>query len=366
MKVAGKKLTPEQLARQREVYGDGSQFLLDTPEKQAAHKKTFEANAAKWEAMTPAQQEARMAESRAKQASQMDYIMNGTKQDMGGGVTRTIKLNPDGTQNGARGIIGAALGDGAQGNWGSAISQLAQGGGIGQYLGQGVNVRNAGVVSSALRSLADNGVKGMQERAQSTAAQSMMSRYMDGPQVKPDEDLPIGPGFAYLNHLFNNAGGGKKIKERMKDKMLNGLGIMTNAMDGVRTALKLIGAAGDDNIDGLPIDTKDIMKIFHGDKADDMDDIQRNEFLKEISDGTKKIDRKKIRKFVNMDGSLTWEILNDDKKTIMSRFTFGEYNGTKLFAQGGYKQFGELLREARQKLGPDARGEFDSIRQYRG
>lgn len=242
---------------------------------------------------------------------------------------------------------------------------------IGQALGAGVNkyqiqANSAGVVSQALRSVADNGVKGMQERAKAAASQSMMSRYMDGPQIKPDEDLPIGPGFAYLNHLFNNAGGGGKIKERMKDKMLNGLGIMTNAMDGVRTALKMIGAASDDNIDGLPIDQKDIMKIFHGDKADDMDDIQRNEFLKEISDGTKKIDRKKIRKFVNQDGSLTWEILNDDKKTIMSRFTFGEYNGTKLFAQGGYKQFGQLLREAREKLGPDHRGEFDSIRQYRG
>lgn len=348
MKIAGKKLTPEQEARQREVYGDVSRHLLDTPEKQAAHRATFDKNAKEWESMTPAQQEARMAQSRAKQASQMDYIMNGTiklnpdgTQNLGGGVTRTVQLNPDGT----------VLNRGGQSPQGNAFGVIAQ----------ALN-RSAGVVSQSLLNLKGSGVAGLTEQAKAASQQSMMSRIIDGPMVKPGEDLPSGPGFAYLNHLFKATGAGDKLKQKAKDQLTNGMNIMTNAMDGVRTALKLIGAAGDDNIDGLPIDTKDILKIFHGDKADEMDDISRNEFLKEIGDGSKKIDRKKIRKFVNQDGSLTWEILNDDKKTIMSRFTFGEYNGTKLFAQGGYKQFGQLLREARQKLGPDYRGEFDSIR----
>jgi hypothetical protein len=239
----------------------------------------------------------------------------------------------------------------------------AQGNGVmGGAFGQFHMNNSAGVVARALQGLRDTGVPGMQEAAKKAASQSMMSKFMDGPMIKPEDDIPVGPGFAMLNHLFRNAGGGDKIRKKAKDQMLGGLGIMTNAMDGVRTALKMIGVQDDNNLDGLPVDMKDVFKIFHGEKADEMDDIQKNDFMRDITDGSKKIDKKKIRKFVNQDGSLTWEILNDDMKTIMSRFTFGEYNGTKLFAQGGYKNFGQLLREAREKLGPDYRGEFDSIR----
>lgn len=248
-------------------------------------------------------------------------------------------------------------------------NQRSQGmGGImGNAFGQQNQNRSASIVARALQGLQGSGVQGLLENSKNAATQSMMSRLMDGPQIDPEEDLPNSPGFAYLSHLFKATGAGDKLKDKHKKAITKGMNIMTNAPDGVKTALKMLGMAGDNNVDGLPIDQKDILKLFHGDKADQLDDIERNEFLRDIGDGNTKIDRKKVRKFVNQDGSLTWEILNDDKKTIMSRFTFGEYNGTKLFAQGGYKQFGDLLRQARQQLGPDRRSEFDSIRnKYQG
>lgn len=229
------------------------------------------------------------------------------------------------------------------------------------FIGGGIEaLRNsASVVARALQGVKNNGTQMLLQNAQNAAQQSMMSRLTDGPEIDPDEDLPTAPGFAYMTHLFKHSQAGKKIKDKQRESITKGLNIMTNAMDGVRTAVKMIGLAAETNADGLPIDLKDAFKMFHGDK--ELDDISKNEFIRELQDGTTKIDRKKIRKFVNHDGSLTWEVLNDDK-SIMSRFTMGEYNGTKIFAQGGYKHFADLMRQARAQLGEDYRGEFDAIR----
>ena len=96
-----------------------------------------------------------------------------------------------------------------------------------------------------------------------------------------------------------------------------------------------------------------------------MDEVAKAEFMSIAEQGDSKIDPKRIRKFVNYDGSLTWEVLNEDK-TVMSRFTMGKYKGTSIFAQGGYKKFAELLKKAKGKLGKDNGGEFDSIRSMFG
>lgn len=178
-----------------------------------------------------------------------------------------------------------------------------------------------------------------------------------------DDELPMTPGFAYMTHLFKRSGMGKQMKQKHKDALTKGMNIFTDAMEGVKTALQMVGLYSETNVGGLPFDLKDAMKAYFGDK--EIDDVMKSQFQHDISDGVSKVDPKKIRKFVNHDGSLTWEILNDDK-TIMNRFTFGDYAGTKIFAQGGYKKFAELLDKAKKELGPDVVGEFDStIQSYK-
>lgn len=217
---------------------------------------------------------------------------------------------------------------------------------------------SAQVVARALQNVKGNGVKVLNSDG---TLKTTMEQAIDGPD---EDELPKTPGFAYLTHLFNAKGAAKKLKERHQKTVTKGMNLLTNAPDGVKTALRMLGVAAETNLDGLPFDMKDVFKLFYGDK--ELDDIEKSDFMRELQDGVNKIDRKKVRKFVNHDGSLTWEILNDDK-SIMSRFTYGEYNGKKLFAQGGYKNFAELLRQARAQLGDDYKGEFDAIRgNYKG
>jgi hypothetical protein len=109
----------------------------------------------------------------------------------------------------------------------------------------------------------------------------------------------------------------------------------------------------------MPIEINDAQKIWFGDK--EVSKQEQSVFRSTLETGDSKLDPKKVRKFVNHDGSLTWEVLNDDK-TVMNRFTMGEYAGTKIFSQGGYKNFAEMLKEAKGKLGKDTGGEFDAIR----
>jgi hypothetical protein len=114
----------------------------------------------------------------------------------------------------------------------------------------------------------------------------------------------------------------------------------------------------------MPIDIKEAKKIWFG-KDGEIDPIAESEWRNSVELGDNKLDPKRVRKFVNHDGSLTWEILNEDK-TVMSRFTMGDYAGTKIFAQGGYNKFAEVLKKARQQLGQDTGGEFDAIRSMFG
>lgn len=215
-----------------------------------------------------------------------------------------------------------------------------------------------GIAQSALRHCGANGMAKLHKEKKDSMGVSLTQRQLDG-DPEPEDDLPIGPGYGMMTHLFNHAGGKDKIKEAKKDKLLNGANIVTNAMDGVKTALQMIGMHSETNTGGLPMDIKDAMKVYYGKK--EPSDVERSQFQHDLTDGASKMDKKKVRRFVNQDGSLTWEILNDDK-SVMSRFTYGDYNGAKIFAQGGYNKFAELLTKAKKELGPDNRGEFDAIR----
>lgn len=217
-------------------------------------------------------------------------------------------------------------------------------------------------VMEHLAGLAGSGTASMSALQESKInARSGIIKSAFADRSEDDDDLPVGPGSSYMNHLFRYNGIGKKLKEMKKG--LKGVNIYTDQMEALMTALSVVGVYSDKNAGGMPIDMQEALKLKFGDG--DVDETDKAQFMTMIEQGDTKIDPKRVRKFVNYDGSLTWEILNDDK-TVMSRFTMGKYKGTSIFAQGGYKKFAELLKTAKQKLGKDSGGEFDSIRSMFG
>lgn len=214
-------------------------------------------------------------------------------------------------------------------------------------------------VTEHLQSTALNGINGLQAANGLNKPQSRMAQFGQHPSKDPNKQLPLGPGNAYLSHLvkFN------KMNEKLEDfkkKAENKIGnIFTDQPEAAKTALSLIGVYSERNPGGLPMDFKEAKNLWFGDK--EVDGTEESGFRTTVENGDPNIDPKRVRKFVNYDGSLTWEILNRDK-TVQSRFTMGDYAGTKVFAQGGYKTFAELLKKFMQKKGKDVGGEFDAIR----
>lgn len=217
----------------------------------------------------------------------------------------------------------------------------------------------AGIMGAHLGGLAGVGTNKLKAGALADASRSVSDR-MDG--KTNDDGLPVGPGFAYATHLFRNIAQKRKREEhesRGKDRGKEQTSIYTDQIEALKTALSAMGIYSEKNPGGIPIDVKEAKKAWFGDK--DVDPIQEAEWRSLVEMGDRKIDSKRMRKFVNYDGSLTWELLNEDK-TVMSRFTVGEYAGMKIFAQGGYSKFAELLKQVKQQKGPDHQGVFESIR----
>ena len=174
---------------------------------------------------------------------------------------------------------------------------------------------------------------------------------------RKDDGLPKGPGFAYLNHIFKR---GNRVKEEKKKKSgTNEFNIYSDQPEAVKTAIQAMGIYSDKNPGGMPIDIRAARKLWFGEEA--VDGHKEAQWRTLIEMGDSAIDPKRIRKFANYDGSLTWEILNQDK-TVMSRFTMGEYAGTQIFTQGGYSKFAEMLNKFQAEKGQDPGSEFDSVR----
>ncbi len=190
------------------------------------------------------------------------------------------------------------------------------------------------------------------------AGRSKLEQVMGGSLLDSDGN-PDGPGFAYFNHLFQRMGGEDKIKDVKKEKLSHGSNIYTEAQEALKVAMQALGVASSYNPTGLPIDVRDAKKIWFGDE--DVDPDKLKQWRSSIEMGDSKIDPKKVRKFTNYDGSQTWECLNDDK-TVSSRFTLGEYAGTKIFSQGGYNKFTEMLEKVKKQVGYDEGTGFDSMR----
>lgn len=175
------------------------------------------------------------------------------------------------------------------------------------------------------------------------------------------ENLPaIFPGNIMANHLLGRSQAMIKANmEKGKKRGLREPDIYTDHQEALKTALMAMGIYSERNQGGLPIDLAIARKAYYG--AEKLSQEQEAEF-RNMMEGDRGFDPKKIRQFVNYDGSRTWELLNEDK-TVMSRFTIGEYRGMKVFTQGGYNKFADLLKKVQG--GDPGRG-FDLLRESTG
>jgi hypothetical protein len=137
--------------------------------------------------------------------------------------------------------------------------------------------------------------------------------------------------------------------------------VLTSQPAALRQALSLIGLSSDRNPAGLSISPDTAKFILFGKK--DLGDVDEASFRASMENGDISVDKSKIRQFVNYDGSITYEILNDDK-SIMSRFTLGDFKGKKVFVQGGYAAYAQSLRDLTGKFKQIQSGvsEFDKLR----
>lgn len=207
------------------------------------------------------------------------------------------------------------------------------------------------MVANTLMSLADVGA--IQQYKDAGDDRTKTQQLMEGPQKKGP---PVFPGTVYVNHLLKR---GFKERAGIKPSGTEELNIYTTSNEALKAAIQALGVYSDRNPGGMPIDLKVAQKVWFG--SGKTDDIQVAEWRSLVEMGDRLVDPKKIRKFTNYDGSLTWELLNEDK-TVSSRFTLGEYQGVKLFAQGGYNKFVELLNQLKTKMGPKGSEGFDAVR----
>lgn len=184
----------------------------------------------------------------------------------------------------------------------------------------------------------------------------------------PTRNLTHPRGTVMAQFLFNRAKNGPKPRNSQEavaqaDAASTKGAVVTTTPEALRAALQIIGVASERNPTGLSVPLSTARQVIVGKNQDDIAATDEAEFRAAMEQGDERIDKKKIRQFVNYDGSITYEILNDDK-SIMSRFTLGDYKGQKVFVQGGYSAYAETLRRLAPKLSRAAakQSEFDDIR----
>lgn len=213
-------------------------------------------------------------------------------------------------------------------------------------------------IGQMLRSLQGHGSLSMYAQQARKKARSVSERMLGGEEPK---EPPIFPGGVYIAHLAKRINAIKKDKARKKEPGVEDQpNIYCDHMGALKAAIQAMGIYSDKNPGGLPVDIKDARKVWFGSKAPEK--YEEAEWRSLVEMGDTNLDMKKVRKFVNYDGSATWEVLNEDK-TVASRFTLGEYKGTKVFTQGGYNKFAEVLKKI--KSGSGSAG-FDDIQGLMG
>jgi hypothetical protein len=186
---------------------------------------------------------------------------------------------------------------------------------------------------------------------------------LEGPQVAPpsiqaaqDMGLSQAPGYTYLHHLLVRDAVAKGNGEK-KDKAKQP-GIYTDQEEACKTAISMLGIYSDKNPGGLPIPLHAAKQLFFKNEQPDGRDFA--EWRNTVDRGDRALDPKHVRKFVNYDGSLTFEVLNHDK-TVQARFTMGTVGDKVIFSPGGYSTFKDTMDKFNQEQGGDSSGGFDAI-----
>jgi hypothetical protein len=172
-----------------------------------------------------------------------------------------------------------------------------------------------------------------------------------------DMGLSSAPGFTYFHHLLGQKVLGKGEGEMAKPKEPAKPGIYTDQAEACKTAIGMLGLYSDKNPAGLPIPLQAAKELFF--KGNDPHQRDYADWRNRVDRGDRALDPKHIRKFVNYDGSLTYEILNHDK-TVQARFTMGSMGEKVIFASGGYSSFKETMEKYQQEHG-ESDG-FDAVR----
>lgn len=198
------------------------------------------------------------------------------------------------------------------------------------------------------------------------------SQYPVNKEPTPSRSLTKPRGTVMAQFLYNRSVRGPAPRTSreavaMADAQEMKNSIVTTAPEALRQALNIIGVASERNPTGLSVSLSTARQVIVGKNQEDIPGTEEAEFRAAMERGDDRIDKKKIRQFVNYDGSITYEVLNDDK-SIMSRFTLGEYKGQKVFVQGGYSAYAQTLRKLAPQLAASQAksSEFDEIRKKAG
>lgn len=174
--------------------------------------------------------------------------------------------------------------------------------------------------------------------------------------------MPQGPGTKMFNILTlqQMMGNPTSPKSEANPALQN---VYTRQPEALKVAIQTLGIAGPNNPNGIAVDMDTAKEIWFGSKDAKVSAADEAAFRAIAQSGDQKIDRKRIKQYVNYDGSTTWEILNNDK-SIMSRFTLGSSEGKKVFAQGGYNEYAAELGTILTKMGQDSKiaGQFEATR----
>jgi hypothetical protein len=172
-----------------------------------------------------------------------------------------------------------------------------------------------------------------------------------------------GKGVGMLTYLMHNKAAGNPTKSDFPDpdQPPKESFIDSSHPEALKKAMAVLGLRSDQNHDGLDIDIDTAKKLYFG--KEKLSEIEEAEFRALMLHGDEKFDKKRMRQFVNHDGSTTYELINPDK-SVMTRFTFGQFKERKVFAQGGYDSYSKELRKLLDNADQDTQAmvEFDDLR----
>lgn len=174
--------------------------------------------------------------------------------------------------------------------------------------------------------------------------------------------LLTAPGTTMLHYLGAYESAGRPFDPHQIKPDESPLDRLHTSMPGaMKKALQLLGIRSEQNHEGLPVDFDVARELFFS--GEEVDETREAEFRSTIETGDPLLDRKRVKQFVNHDGSTTYEVLNTDKKTIASKFTLGTFEGKMVFAQGGYDAYAKELRKLSSSTQTGPMTEFEGIRQ---